>query len=163
MDGRQRLAVEWAFTANGGRTGVDLAAPDAEPDLATTIDLHDIDARTDEVRVYDYDRQIASVATTAGLGTLLLEAGRARILVALDVARGNSDRDVAIRWTGSGCAPIWRVRVQTLSDGKILVEPSMSGDTCDEDSVTRRILIRFDRPVDLDDVRTTDEAVPSGG
>ena len=156
IDGRQRLAVERAFTADDGERTWITPSPDQEPDLATTLDLLDLDPRTNEVRVYDYDRQIASVATTAGLGTLSWRRAGPNPLVALDVARGNSDRDVAIRWTGSGCAPIWRVRVQTLSDGKILVEPSMSGDTCDKDSVTRRILIRFDHPVDLDRIRTGD-------
>ncbi len=156
MDGRQRLAVERAFIADGGERTWITPSPDQEPDLATTLDLHDLDPRTKEVRVFDYDRQIASVATTAGLGALSWKRAGPDPLVALDVARGNSDREVAIRWTGSGCALVWRVRVQNLGDGKILVEPSTSGDTCDKDSVVRRILIRFDHPVDLDRIRTGD-------
>jgi hypothetical protein len=156
MDGRQRLAVEWAFTADGGRRTWISPFPDADPDLATTMDLGDLDRHTTLVRVFDYDRQIASVATTAGLGALSWKRAGPDPLVALDVARGKSDREVALRWTGSGCALVWRVRVQNLGDGKILVEPSTSGDTCDKDSVVRRILIRFDHPVDLDRIRTGD-------
>ena len=156
MDGRQRLAVESAFTADGGERTWITPYPDSQPDLATTLDIHNVDARTDLVRVFDYDRQIASVATTAGLGTLSWKRAGPDPVVALFVARGNSDRDVAIRWTGSGCDIVWRVRVRNLRDGMILVEPSTSGTTCDKDSVVRRILIRFDHPVDLDRIRTGD-------
>ena len=156
MDGRQRLAIEWAYTADGGDRVWLTETPDSHVDLATTIDLSDLDARTSLVRVLDYDRQIASIRTTAGLGTLDWTRVGPDPLVGLDVARGRSDREVAIRWRGSRCSSTWQIGVQNLPDGQILVEPRTFGGDCGNDAVVRRILITFDRPIDVDRIRTGD-------
>jgi hypothetical protein len=156
MDGRQRLAIEWSYTADRGNRIWITETPDSPVDLATSLDLHDLDARTSVVRVYDYDQQITSIDTTAGLAALDWKRVGPDPLVALDVAHGRSDREIAIRWKGSGCSSVWQIRVQNLRDGKILVEPRTFGGDCGSGSVTRRILMRFDRPIDLDRLRTGD-------
>jgi hypothetical protein len=164
MDGRQRLAVEWAFTADGGRRTWISPAPDAEPDLATTIDLHDLDARTDLVRVFDYGGQIISARPVTARDRLNWRYTLHKYMASLEVARGRTDRELAIRWTSGACNPEWRILVSTRPDGPgPFVQPRTYGDDCPEDPTKVSIMIEFDHAIDLDEVRTTDEAVSSGG
>jgi hypothetical protein len=164
MDGRQRLAVEWAFTADGGRRAWISPYPDMEPDLATTIDLHDVDARTDVVRVFDYGGQIVSARPVTARDRLEWRYTVHKYMAFLEVARGRSDREVAIRWTSGSCNREWRILVSARTDAPgVFVQPRTYGDYCPEDPKKVSIMLEFDRAVDLDDVRTTDEEFSSGG
>jgi hypothetical protein len=55
IDGPPRIAIEWAWTADHGSRVWWTETPDSPTDLGTTLDLHAVDARTDAVRVFDYD------------------------------------------------------------------------------------------------------------
>ena len=82
----------------------------------------------------------------------------------LEVARGRTDREVAIRWTAGACDPEWRVQVKTRFDAPgVFIQPQTSGDYCPGNVAPRSIMLIFDHPVDLDTVRTTDEASSGGG
>jgi hypothetical protein len=164
MDGRQRLAVEWAFTADGGRRAWISPAPDAQPDLATTIDLRDLDARTDLVRVFDYGGQIVSARPVTARDRLEWRYTVHKYTAFVEVARGRTDREVAIRWTSGACNREWRILVSARTDAPgVFVQPRTYGDDCPEHPRKVSIIIEFDHAVDLDAVRTTDEAVSSGG
>jgi hypothetical protein len=154
MDGRDRLAVEWGYTADGGHR-VWLGEPDSSPDLATTFDLPNLDARTDLVRVFDLDDQVAGVRSTAGLSLAWqrVEPKEAR----LEVARGTSTREVALRWTSAvACVREWDIRVEAGPDGAVIVrvQALLNNTDCSGDDVRRSIAIEFDHPVDLDQVTT---------
>ena len=159
MDGRQRLAIEWSYTADRGSRIWMTETPDSSPDLATTLDLHDLDARTRLVRVFDYEAQVVAVRSTAGLKLAWhriepREAG-------LDAARGASDREVAIRWTSGACDPEWQILLRSVAGGKVDVTVRTFGDFCPGDRVTRSVMVEFDRPIALDALSTTYN--PSGG
>lgn len=152
VDGRSRVAIEWAWTADHGARVWWTETPDSPPDLGTTLDLHGIDARTDEVRVFDYDEQIAGVRTVAGLGSVAWKD----VLPGLDglqVARGRSSREVALRWSAGRCHRDWRVLVEDIH-GKIHITAMTFGDPCENDLVKREIVIVFDQPVALDQITT---------
>jgi hypothetical protein len=160
-DGRQRLAVVSGWTADHGTRVWRTEEPDSAPDLATTLDLHDPDARTRVIRVFDYGNLVESVRSTAGLKLTWHrmeqhEAG-------FDVARGASDREVAIRWPSGGCDPDWQVLLRTVAGrpGAIDVEVRTYGESCPNDLVPRSILLEFDHPVALEALTT--EYSPSGG
>jgi hypothetical protein len=160
-DGRQRLAIEWAWTADHGSRVWATECPDCAPDLATSIDLHDPDASTSLVSVRDYGRQIAGATSAAGLGPRSWQ-DVGPIEDFIDVARGGSNREVVIRWQGAACATSWRLDISSLADGSIVVKPSTHAEGCAGDeayegpTVPRRIVITFDRPVELDSFRTID-------
>jgi hypothetical protein len=156
IDGRQRLAVEWAYTADQGTRVWWTEMPDSPADLATSIDLRNPDLQTTLVRVFDYHQQIRSVHSTAGLGSLTWRRIGPDLQAGLQVARGRSDREVAVRWTAGACAPEWQIRVYRELDGQIRIEPSSSGDPCGTRKVVRQILLTFDDPIDLDRIRTGD-------
>ncbi|HXU85673.1 MAG TPA: hypothetical protein VN773_07690 [Verrucomicrobiae bacterium] len=161
MDGRQRLAIEWAYTADGGTRVWLTETPDSSPDLVPTLTLQDPSVRTRSVRVVDYDDQVVAIRSTAGLDlTWQRIEPRER---GLDVARGASDREVAIRWTGGRCDPDWQVQLRSATDGSgsVGVEVWTSGDFCPDDLVTRSLVLEFDHPIALDDLTTTWN--PSGG
>jgi hypothetical protein len=63
---------------------------------------------------------------------------------------------VAIRWKGPSCAGDWRVLVRTMSDGMILVAPQTEGGECSGPAATIGLVLSFDRPIDLDRIRTDD-------
>lgn len=159
MDGRPRLAIEWSYTADRGNRIWMTETPDSSPDLATTMDLHDLDARTRLVRVVDYDAQVVSVRSTAGLKLSWhriepREAG-------LDVARGATDREVAIRWTSGACDPEWQILLRSIAGGNVNVEIRTFGEFCPGDRGTSSVVLEFDRPIDPDALTTTYN--PSGG
>jgi hypothetical protein len=155
IDGRQRLAVQRAYTADGGDRIWTMEFPDSDIDLATSIDLRDPDTQA-IVRVFDYDQQIRTVRPAAGLGTVTWQRVGPDFQTGLQVARGPSDRDVAIRWTGGTCDPGWQIRVHRDLNGQVRIEPSPSGDPCQTHSVVRKILLTFNQTVDLDRIRTGD-------
>ena len=157
VDGRQRLAVEWAYTADHGTRVWWTEMPDSPADLATSIDVRHPDPQTTVVRVFDYAQQIRSVHSAAGLGSLAWRHVGPDLQTGLQVARGqSSDREVAIRWTGGACGSAWQIRVYRDLDGQIRIEPSISGDPCGTRKIVRQILLTFDVPIDLDRIRTGD-------
>ena len=161
MDGRQRLAVVAAYVADHGSRVWRSEAPDASPDLATSIDLRDPDARTRIIRVFDYGLGVVSVRETTGL-TLRWQRIEQRD-AGIEVARGASDREVAIRWTAGACNREWQVRLSPLAShlGSISVELRTLGDVCPANPVQRSLVIEFDHPVALESLWT--EFSPSGG
>jgi hypothetical protein len=163
-DGQDRLIVDTAYTADGGNRVWLHRADFGDADLQTTLDLHDIDSRTTLVRVFDYDQQILSVQDVTPRDQLDWRFTVHKYMANLEVARGRTDREVAIRWTFGACDPEWVVRVRKLADKSgVFIQPTTSGDDCSGDRVPRSILLVFDRPIALDSIRTTDEAVSSGG
>jgi hypothetical protein len=156
MDGRKRLAVQWAYTSDGGSRIWISPQPDAAADLATTIDLQVGGDHRSVIRVADYAQQITSVQALDGAGSLTWQRAGPAPEVGLDVARGPSDREVAIRWKGPSCADDWRVLVRTMSDGMILVAPQTEGGECSGPAATIGLVLSFDRPIDLDRIRTDD-------
>ena len=73
------------------------------------------------------------------------------------------DREVAIRWSGMACAPDWRVLVIVEARGAdppgLYVQPQTYGGGCsesDRSELTRALIITFNRPVDLDAIRSHD-------
>lgn len=160
MDGRDRLAVEWGYTSDGGHR-VWLGEPDSSPDLATTFDLPNLDARTDLVRVFDLDDQVVGVRSTAGLSLTWrpVEPKEAR----LEVARGASTRELAVRWTAPACIRNWDIRVEAAPAGGVIVtvQTRLIDGACPVGDARRSVVIEFDRPVDVDKVTTTWD--PGGG
>jgi hypothetical protein len=160
-DGRTRLAVQWAYTADGGSRIWLTSQPDAPADLATTLDLANPDARTDVIRVFDYGVGVAEVRKTDGgrLAWQRIDDGRAGV----DVARGSSEREVAIRWMSGTCDRDWQVRLQprTGESGSITLELRTYDDYCPETSAARSLVLVFDHPVDLRAFHV--EYNPSGG
>lgn len=163
MDGRQRLAIEWAFTADHADRVWMTEMPDAAANLATTLDLGPAGAHTREIRVYDYGQWIALVRYPTSADDLAWQPTNPKRDGFLDVARGATDREVAIRWSGMACAPDWRVLVIVEARGAdppgLYVQPQTYGGGCsesDRSELTRALIITFNRPVDLDAIRSHD-------
>lgn len=155
MDGRHRLAIVTAYTADQGYRIWMTPSPDSEADLATTLDLRDLDANTSLVRVYDYGDVIDSVGPISDQGASSWQRlGPVRDL-GLDVAYGSSHRDVAIRWKGVACDPTWRLEIHYSPNGT-LVAPWQTGTDCEGDTVVRQLIVHFHEPVDIDTFHTTD-------
>lgn len=153
MDGRRRLALEWAWTADGGDRIWWTECPDCGPDLGTTIDLHDLDANTRLVRVFDYDDVLTSVGPATGLSGLDWQQPRGNATDWLDVARGRTPQEVVIRWFSDACPEItWNVEVHDWNaDGGFYFSVYTRGETCEGgDRVVRRIVLEFDHPIDID-------------
>jgi hypothetical protein len=157
MDGRLRLAVEWAWTADNGSRVWWTETPDSPPDLGTHIRLDEVDAQTTVVRIFDYDQHVTSARAAQGLGQLSWQhAGDPRWSV-VDVGRGQAGNEVVVRWTAGSCDSNWDVRVSGTGDGGIKIQPTTSGDYCPEDTVVRPIVIVFDQVVDLDRITSGEE------
>jgi hypothetical protein len=157
MDGRQRLAVEWAYTADGGVRVWMSETPDSHPDLATTIDIGPFGGIPGVVRVFDYGRIIVSVRRATAADGLDWQPSNPNRDGIVEVARGASDRDVGLRWKVGTCAYDRRLLVKAyldLADPQISVEPQNFGGPCPDEPVTRALLITFDRRVDLDLIRS---------
>lgn len=161
MDGRQRLAIEWAYTTDHGDRIWLTEFPDSSPDLVPTFQLRDLGEGTQTVRVFDYEDQVIAVRSPKGLDLDWRpiephEAG-------LEVARGASDREIAIRWTAGACNVDWRVLLHAVAGrpGTVHVTVQTFGDYCPDARVARSIVLEFDRPITPDDLITTYN--PSGG
>jgi hypothetical protein len=161
-DGRDRLAIQWAFTADGGDRVWIAETPDSLVDLATTIDVGPFGEHTREVRVYDYSQIIVSVRRATAANGLDWQPSNPMGDGIVEVARGPTDRDVGIRWTGGACALDWQVRVRAflhLADPQVWVAATTSGDFCPDDPgrrATRALVITFDQSMDLDRMRSSD-------
>jgi hypothetical protein len=152
IDGRQRLAIEWAWTHDGGSRVWSTETPDSTPDLATTLDVHDLDAHTSLVRVIDYDSAIVSVAPATGLVALHWRQPIGNATDFMDVAQGRTARELVLRWSALACAMTWKLQVNVSSDGRVYLSPSTHAGECESADVVRRIVITFDRPIDIDKV-----------
>ncbi|HET7182852.1 MAG TPA: hypothetical protein VFI15_11520, partial [Candidatus Limnocylindrales bacterium] len=153
MDGRQRMAVQWAWTADHGTRVWWTPTPDSQPDLATTIDLPNLGSHTSLLRLYDYAAQITKASATAG-SYAWHEIGPIPDLI--DVARGGNDHQVAIRWKGVSCDTEWRLEINAYQ-GQTVIQPRRIGASdCESGLVTRTVLIEFDHPIDIDTFRTGD-------
>lgn len=106
QDGRERLAIQWVWTADGGQRIWWTVCPDCWIDLATTLDLQDLDANTALVRVFDYDDVVTFVGPATGLSGLDWQQPHGNATDDLDVARGRTDREVVIRWISPSCPGI---------------------------------------------------------
>lgn len=158
-DGRQRLAVEWAYTADGGTRVWRTETPDSPPDLATTIDVGPFGEHTREIRVYDYGQLIVSVRRATAADHLTWRPTNPKRDGIVEVARGATDRNVGVRWSGGACDLDWRLLVRVnpgTADPGPWIEPETSGDSCPGEQVTRALVITFNRPIDLDRVRSSD-------
>jgi hypothetical protein len=149
------LAVEIGFTADG-RTRVWWAESDSsQADLATSIDLRDFDENTELVQVYDYGQSITAVRDGAGRGPFEWHRAGPDPLDGLEVARGGSTAEIAVRWNAGFCGSSIRLLIHDFGDG-IRIEARESGDQCDGDRSFGPILIEFEHQVDVDKVFTGD-------
>lgn len=117
-------------------------------DLATSIDLHDLDANTSLVRIFDYDQRIQSAGPATGLGSLDWQPvdGNPQYL---EIARGRTSSEVVLRWTGLACVSAWDAKVHVY-DASASVEIYATTEDCGVETVKRRLVIDFYRPVDID-------------
>jgi len=153
IDGRQRLAIEWAWTHDGGERVWMTESPDSSPDLATTLDLHDLDANTTLVKVADYDDGITSVSAATGLGPLDWHQPLGNATDHMDVAKGRTNRELVLRWYAEDCRTSWRVHVNVDAKGRVYLFPfTRDVPECEGATVVRRIVITFDHPIDIDTV-----------
>ena len=152
IDGRQRLAIEWAWTHDGGTRVWTTETPDSSPDLATTLDLHDLDAHTTLVKVVDYDSAIRSVAPATGLSGLHWQQPLGNDTDFMDVAQGRTARELVFRWYAIDCATTWKVKVSAGSNGGVYLVPTTGDAECEGATVVRRIVITFDHAIDIDKV-----------
>jgi hypothetical protein len=150
---RPEAAVEIGFTADGRSRVWWAESANSQVDLATSIDLPNLDATTSLLRVFDYGDSISSVSTAENVGSPEWhELGPVPDFI--DVARGQSDREVLVRWRGSICDR-WRLNVHEYEAG-ILLDPRQDDPRCDDPVVRHRVVIRFDHPVDIDIFTTED-------
>lgn len=161
MDGRSRLAIQWGFTADEGSRVWLTSQPDAPADLATTIDLASPDPHTDVVEVFDYGVGVTAVqqAEDRRFDWKLMNDER----VGVEIARGESERQVAIRWTAGACDRDWQLRLRpgVGGAGSTSFDLRTFDDYCPEKPAARSLVLVFDRPVDLDAFHV--EYNPSGG
>lgn len=160
-DGQDRLIVDTAYTADGGSRVWLHRADFGEADLETTIDVGPFGEHTRKVEVRDYGQWIVSVRRATAADSLTWQPTNPKRDGIVEVARGATDRDVGIRWNGGACALDWQVqvKVELRADGPGLwIQPQTFGDFCDNprDMVTRALVITFNRPIDLDRVRSHD-------
>ncbi len=160
-DGRERLAVERAYTSDNGHRVWLTETPDSDVDLSTTIDVGPFGEHTRRVEVYDYGQWVVSVRRATAADNLNWQPTNPKRDGIVEVARGATDRDVGIRWNGGACAPDWQVqvKVESRADGEGLwIQPVTYGNFCESpgEMVTRALVITFDRPIDLDRVRSHD-------
>jgi hypothetical protein len=160
-DGQDRLIVDTAYTADGGSRVWLHRADFGEADLETTIDVGPFGEHTRVVEVLDYGQWIVSVRRATAADTLTWVPTNPKRDGIVEVARGGSDREVAVRWNGGACALDWRlqVKVELRADGPGLwIQPYTFGSLCTKpgEMVTRAIVITFDRPIDLGRVRSHD-------
>jgi hypothetical protein len=153
IDGRQRLGVVWAWTADAENRVWWTECPDCGPDLGTSLDVFDLDRNTTILRVFDYSRRIASVGSASGFGQLAWRPvpGNPQYL---EIARGRSRTEVVLRWSGVACDATWRTNVRFFEDSVGIEFYPASRDDCESNRVTRRVVVRFDEPIDLDRVNS---------
>jgi hypothetical protein len=157
-DGRERLAIQSGWTADHGKRVWWTECPDCGPDLGTTIDIVNLDVNTPIVHVYDYDRIITAVAPATGLSGLDWHQPQGNATDGMDVAIGRNPSELVVRWTTPGCVPAWNVEVREFDQGSVYISAFVRGDferdeTCGDPSVTRRIVLQLDHPIDIDKVQ----------
>ena len=153
-DGRQRLAVMWGWTADGGSRVWWEECPDCGPELGTTLDIVDLDANTPLVRVFDYDQAISSVGPATGLSGLSWQQPHGNATDWIDVAHGRTAREVVLRWFSPSCDDVtWNVKVHEYTESEIYLSPYTRNEQCEgDDRVVRRILIEFEDPIDIETI-----------
>ena len=155
-DDRERLGVVWGFTADNGSRVWFEECPDCSPDLGTTLDIVDLDENTPLVRVFDYSQAITSVGRATGLSGLSWQQPHGNTTDFLDVAQGRTPREVVLRWMSpADCPGPWNITVHRVDDERfdgndIYISPSIRGEGCEGETITRRIVIEFEDPVDID-------------
>jgi hypothetical protein len=149
-DGRQRLAIQWAWTADGGSRIWWTEGPDHGPDLATPIELHDLDRYTPLVRLFDYDQVVVAVDDAVGLSGLEWHQPHGNATDGYDVARGRNDREVVLRWTGTACIQTPHVEIREFEEGRIYIVPFVRGESCEGETLIRRIVIEFEESIEID-------------
>ena len=88
MDGRDRLAIEWAYTTDGGARVWRTETPDSPTDLATSIDVGPFGDHTRSVKVYDYGQWIVSVRRASAADNLNWQPTNPKRDGIVEVARG---------------------------------------------------------------------------
>ncbi len=151
---RDRLAVVSGFTADGGSRVWFEECPDCSPDLGTPLEIVGLNEYTPLVRVFDYDRSIASIGQATGLTGLDWQKPRGNATDYLDVARGRNAREVVLRWFSPDCDDVtWNVKVSEYDEGEVYLRPYIRNAECEGDTrVVRRILIEFHDPIDMDKI-----------
>jgi hypothetical protein len=153
--GRPRTAVETAYTADNGTRIWLTPTPDSAADLATSFEIDGLASDTTLVQVFDYDQVLATaIAIPRGESLRWQKLGPVPDLI--EVARGRSSREVAVRWFGSTCDEAWRIDVHSAPDGSIVMEPWRTGGPgdCPSSPVNREVLFEFNHAVDLDRIHT---------
>jgi hypothetical protein len=142
------------YTADHGTRVWWTETPDSSPDLATTIDLHDLDGRTKLIKLYDYGQTVLSIRDGDGAGPFDWRRVGPDKSVQLDVASGQTRREVAIRWNARGCGETWRLQVHDSAEFGIRIEMYPSGKPCGDPRPIGPIVLEFDHPVDIDKIFT---------
>jgi hypothetical protein len=155
-DGLLRLGVVSAYTADGGDRVWATVDPDAQADLATSLDLRSDDVHFPLIRVFDYAQQLSGVRSLDPSEPLEWQRAGPNAFAGLEFARGGTDREVAIRWSSGDCNADWRVRVRRMADETVVLEPTIFSDECSGDALRVRLVLEFAQPVDVDRIRTGD-------
>jgi hypothetical protein len=149
------FAIETSYTADQGTRVWWRPTLDWYLDLATTIDVLDLDEHTDVLKVFDYSDVVVSIGSAEGRsGLSWRKAGP--VTGSYEVAPGRSDREVVVRWRGRECDGSQRLNIADIGNGGIRLEPRDEGPGCTSGDVWRRVVIEFDHPVDVDRFRTGD-------
>ena len=135
-------------------------------DLVTTLDVDPPGSDTRIVRVADYPDWIRGVRAVTSADELAWRVvGPGETPWRLEVARGSTDRELAVRWRADRCRIDWRLEVRTGeafgTTGPWLSPSTPDSAGCPADPVIRAIILTFDRPIDLDTVGTSGNT--SGG
>jgi hypothetical protein len=160
LHARDRLVVDTAYVVDGG-DHVWLKPANADPELETSIDVGPFGDHTRLVEVLDYDHWIVSVRRATAADQLTWQKSNPKRDGIVEVARGATDRDVGIRWNGGACALDWQLLVDghpSGADPSLWIQPYTFGNLCTNPGakVTRALVITFNRPIDLDIVRSSD-------
>jgi hypothetical protein len=161
-DNLTRRLIDWAFTVDGGERVWGGAGSGV--DLATTIDVDPPGSDTRIVEVVDYSRWVLGVRALAAADDLGWRAvGPDDAGWRLEIARGSTPHELAVRWHGYRCQTDWKLSVRRDPPlaGPWVSPSAQSIEGCEEDRISRAVVLTFDRPIDLDTVTTNDNT--SGG
>jgi hypothetical protein len=147
-----RLVVRSAYTADKGDIVVAETAGHGFERL-TTIDVPLVDVAGNRgvvVRVVDAAGTVVSARSATGdelnhdHRTWISRPGPDSV-GAIEIAAGDTATELAIRWTGSICDTMWRLKLTKTTEIHISQNPRPS---CYAMGIGREVIVTFDRPVD---------------
>ena len=153
-DGRQRLAVESAFTHDHGDRIWLTPTPDSSPELLTTFDLRLPSGSANDagtLKIVDEVDQVASARIGDHSGvqswrTIGPEGYTMR------VGSTSDPRDLVIEWKRPDCVAAWRLDITA----GLWIGFSASSDVGCRGRTPTYVIVEFDQPIDLRAVHTDD-------